>query len=102
VSPGTVLALPSAPSIAPLIDTPAAAMEEFRARVMRLTCSAGLAGLPQMSLPVGTVEGCPVGLSFIGWAGGDEALLGLAVRLARYCGVAGVSAPITAASTSPA
>jgi amidase len=89
--PGAVLALPSAPSIAPLIDTPAEAMEDFRVRVMRLTCTSGLSGLPQVSLPIGTVDGCPVGLSFIGWAGGDEALLDLAVRLARYCGVVGQS-----------
>jgi amidase len=86
VTPGTVVALPSAPGIAPLIDTPAEAIEDFRTRVMRLTCTAGIAGLPQVSLPVGTVDGCPVGLSFIGWAGGDEALLALAVRLARFCG----------------
>ena len=88
VPPGTVLALPSAPSIAPRIDTPAEVQEDFRARVMRLTCTAGLSGLPQVSIPVGTVDGCPVGLSFIGWAGGDEALLDLAVKLARSCGLA--------------
>ena len=58
-----------------------------RVRVMRLTCIAGLAGLPQATVPVGTVAGCPVGLSFIGWAGGDEALLDLAVTLSRYCGI---------------
>jgi amidase len=87
VPPGTLLALPIAPSIAPLIDTPAAALEDFRVRVMRLTCTAGLSGLPQVSIPVGTVDGCPVGLSFIGWAGGDEALLDLAVTLARHCGL---------------
>lgn len=86
VAPGTVLALPSAPAIAPRIDTPADVMEAFRLRVMRLACSAGLAGLPQVSIPAGTVDGCPVGLSFIGWAGGDEALLDLAVRIARHVG----------------
>ena len=41
----------------------------------------------QISVPVGTVSGCPVGLSFIGWAGGDEALLDLAVAVAKYCGL---------------
>jgi amidase len=51
---------------------------------------AGLAGLPQMNLPVGTVLGCPAGLSLIAWAGGDEVLLDLAVSLARYCGIARV------------
>jgi len=55
---------------------------------MRLTCTAGVSGLPQMSIPAGTVNGCPVGLSFIGWAGGDEALLDLACELSRHCGMA--------------
>lgn len=89
VPPGTVVALPSGPSIAPRVETPADALESYRVRVMRLTCSAGLAGLPQVSLPAGTVSGCPVGLSFIGWAGGDEALLALATRVARHLGRAG-------------
>jgi amidase len=86
VVPGTVLALPTAPCIAPRIDTGADALESFRVRVMRLTCIAGLSGLPQVTLPVGLVSGCPVGLSFIAWHGGDEALLDLAVKLARYVG----------------
>jgi Amidase len=63
-------------------------IESFRVRVMRLTCMAGLAGLPQMNLPVGTVSGCPVGLSLIGWPGSDEVLLDLTKSLARYCGIA--------------
>jgi amidase len=88
VAPGTILALPTAPAIAPLTDTPAADLEDFRARVMRLTCTAGMAGLPQMSIPAGTIDGCPIGLSFIGWVGGDEALLDLACKLARHCGMA--------------
>ena len=86
IRPGTVVALPSAPCIAPLIDTAAGELESYRLRVMRLTCIAGLGGLPQVSIPIGTIDGCPVGLSFIAWAGGDEALLDLAVKLARWCG----------------
>jgi amidase len=87
-APGTILVLPTAPSIAPLADTPAADLEGFRTRVMRLTCTAGVSGLPQMTIPAGTINGCPIGLSFIGWAGGDEALLDLACILARHCGAA--------------
>jgi amidase len=87
--PGTVLALPSAPCIAPRIDGTAEELDHFRTRVMRLTCTASISGLPQMSIPAGTLDGCPVGLSFIGWAGGDEALLDLALVLARHCGMAG-------------
>ena len=87
IKPGTVLALPTAPCIAPKTDTPQSELESFRVRVMRLTCIAGLAGLPQVTVPAGTVAGCPVGLSFVGWAGGDEALLDLAVAVAKYCGL---------------
>ena len=86
--PGTVLALPTAPSIAPKIDLSGAELEEFRTRVMRLTCTSGISGLPQMSIPGATINGCPLGLSFIGWAGGDEALLDLACELSRHCGMA--------------
>ena len=59
-------------------------LAEFRKRTLGHTCLAGHAGLPQISLPAAEVAGCPVGLSFIGWQGGDEALLDLAVRLAPF------------------
>ena len=87
IAPGTVLALPSAPCIAPRIDSAAAEFDTYRTRVMRLTCIAGLGSLPQVSIPVGTVSGCPAGLSFIGWPGADEALLDLAVAAAKACGI---------------
>ena len=83
---GTMMALPTAPSIAPPLDLSGDALESFRVRVMRLTCMAGLAGLPQINIPIGTVAGCPAGLSFIAWPGGDEALLDLACNLAKHCG----------------
>lgn len=85
VPPGTVVCLPTAPVIAPKVDTPPEGLEFFRTNTLALTCIAGHSGLPQISLPAATVEGCPVGLSFIGWAGGDEALLDLAVTLAPFC-----------------
>ena len=84
--PGTILALPSSPSIAPLTITPVAEQESFRLRAMRLTCISGVSGLPQVSIPAGAISGCPVGLSFIGWAGGDEDLLELAVSVSKYSG----------------
>jgi amidase len=71
-----------------LIETPADKLETHRLQVMRLTCTAGLAGLPQISIPAGTVAGCPAGLSFIGWAGSDEVLLELATTLSPHCGIA--------------
>lgn len=78
---GTVLCLPTAPCVAPRVDTPASGLESFRANALALTCIAGLSGLPQVSLPLAHHDGCPIGLSFIGWTGGDEALLDLAVAL---------------------
>lgn len=85
VPAGTILCLPSAPVIAPKLDALPQDLEGFRANTMALTCIAGLSGLPQVSLPAANVEGCPVGLSFIAWPGGDEALLDLAVAMAPYC-----------------
>jgi amidase len=87
-APGTLMVLPTAPCIAPPIGGNAGEMDHFRRRVMRLTCTAGAGGLPQVNLPAGTVENCPIGLSFIGWPGGDEALLDLACDVGRHCGAA--------------
>lgn len=86
ITSGTVVALPAAPTIAPRIGMPAEEMERFRQRTFRLTSIAGLSGLPQVTIPAGTVSGCPVGLSFIGWERSDETLLDLAVHLARFTG----------------
>ena len=83
---GTVLCIPTAPCIAPRLDANTEDLETFRARAMSLTCIAGLSGLPQISIPAAIVNGCPAGLSFIGWEGADETLLELAVALAPYCG----------------
>jgi len=85
VPPGTILCLPTAPVIAPKTDTPPEGLEFFRTNTLALTCISGHSGLPQVTLPAANVEGCPIGLSFIGWAGGDEALLDLAVKLAPFC-----------------
>ena len=84
--PGTVLALPTSPAIAPLVNSTPEQLEAFRARALRMTCTSSMSGAPQVNIPIGTVAGCPAGLSFIGWRGGDEALLDLAVKLSRYCG----------------
>jgi amidase len=85
--PGTVMVCPTAVAIAPKIDATAEVLENFRVRVQRITAIAGIGGLPQINIPVGTIEGCPAGLGLIGWPGGDEALLDLAVRLSRHCGI---------------
>lgn len=77
-----VICLPTSPGPAPLRAATGEAVEKFRQRAQRLTCIAGLGGLPQVSLPVATIEGAPLGLSLIGPPGRDLDLLALAVELA--------------------
>ena len=76
-----VAVLPSAASLAPLRDADPAEVDAVRLRTMALTCIAGLAGLPQVSLPLATPEGVPLGVSLLGPAGSDRALIGLAVQI---------------------
>lgn len=82
MTPDTLMVLPSAPGIAPLVAADAAALREHRSRVLSLTCIAGLAGLPQVSLPLASVDGCPLGLSLVAPRGHDRALLTFAARFA--------------------
>jgi amidase len=76
-----VLALPSAPGIALLRNSPPKVVDELRARALPMLCIAGLARLPQVSLPLATVDGCPLGLSLIAARGNDTLLLELAKKL---------------------
>lgn len=75
LTPGTVLCLPSAPGIAPLLNTPAAEMGDFRSKAMRFLCFAGMSGTPQISIPVTDLNGCPLGLSLMMARGADQTLL---------------------------
>ena len=78
---GGVIALPSAPGVAPPIAGDAEAWADHRARVLALSCIASLSGCPQVSLPVARLDGLPLGLGLIGPKGGDRALLAFASRL---------------------
>ena len=76
-----VAILPSAASVAPLLDASGAEVDAVRGRTFRITCVAGLAGLPQVSLPFVSASGLPAGISLLGPAGSDLALIELAVAL---------------------
>ena len=60
-----VLVLPTVHTIAPLRNTSPADLDDFRGRAMSLLCIAGLARLPQISLPLAKFDGCPLGLSLV-------------------------------------
>lgn len=70
-----VLVIPTAPGEAPLRNLPVESMEQYRSKVMKLTCIAGLTGFPQVTIPVMKENGLPVGLSVIANAGQDLRLL---------------------------
>lgn len=76
---GDVLCLPTSPRIAPIKGTEQRALEvTYRYQAMSLLCIAGLGGLPQISLPLAALDGCPLGLSIVGRRGSDRMLLDLA------------------------
>ena len=76
-----VAVVPSAASLAPRRDADPATVDAVRLRTMAITCIAGLAGLPQVSMPIATPEGVPLGVSLLGPAGSDLMLTKLAIRL---------------------
>jgi amidase len=77
-----VLLLPTMPDIAPLRSDSEASLEDYRNRAIRMLCIAGLAGLPQLSMPLATRDGAPLGISLLGPAGSDRSLVALAERIA--------------------
>lgn len=82
LSDGSVLCLPTAPGIAPERGALGEVLDDFRARAMELLCTAGLAGLPQITLPLASMDNCPLGFSLVGRRGSDMELLTLAEDLA--------------------
>jgi len=80
---GAVLIYPTSPVPAPKLGIALAEQNAVRERTMGVTAIAGFAGLPEVTLPAGKVDGAPVGLSLVAGPGRDRALLALAVRLAE-------------------
>ena len=81
----TVMMLPTCVGPAPLISENWQGRGPFVRGSLLLCSIAGLAGLPQLTIPAGSVGG-PVGLSFIGHRGADETLLRLAEELGQRAG----------------
>lgn len=73
-----LLILPTAPGPAPLRDAAEPELDAYRGRALELLCPAGLAGLPQLSVPGAHAGGGPVGLGLVGPAGRDGDLLAVA------------------------
>ena len=70
-----LLIVPTMPDVAPLRQADSASLDQYRASAMRMLCVAGLCRLPQINLPLSQHLGAPLGLSLIGPAASDLALL---------------------------
>ena len=73
-----VLIFPTMPDCAPMRNTPESSLEDYRSRSLKLLCVAGLAGCPQISLPLAARAGVPLGISILGPRGSDQSLIALA------------------------
>jgi amidase len=76
-----IMLLPSVPDIAPLKNCPHEQTTAFRERAMGMLCISGIGRLPQVSLPLATLNGCPLGLSLVAARGNDEMLLAVAKQI---------------------
>lgn len=77
-----MIVLPTVPEIAPVVDRPLAEAEAYRGKVMSLLSLSVLARTPQLSLPLVTLDGCPLGISIMGAQGTDEMLISAAGKIA--------------------
>lgn len=82
VPPGTALVIPTAPCVAPRRDAAPTAIADFYRRALTLTSIAGHSGAPQVAVPLGFWQGCPIGLSIVAAPANDRSLLDLARKLA--------------------
>jgi amidase len=80
------LVLPTVPGPAPLKSASQEELLTYREKALRLLCLAGLAGFPQITLPLGTVDGAPFALSLLGPADSDLALVRLGRTILRKLG----------------
>lgn len=70
-----VLVVPTTATVAPLKGANASSVETIRAQALKINSIAGLAGLPQVTVPIQTKDGLSIGLSFIAGKHFDRSLL---------------------------
>jgi amidase len=83
---GTVVCLPTTPTPAPVRGECLSVRNLLRPRISMLTCIAGTAGAPQLTLPLAEVDGLPIGLSLLGPRGADEMLIAFSREVANAVG----------------
>jgi amidase len=76
-----IVVLPSAAGLAPLLNATGADVDAMRTRTMHITCIGGISGVCQVSIPFQNAQGLPIGVSLMGPAGSDQALIDLAIKI---------------------
>ncbi len=80
---GAIMVYPTSPGPAPMLGSDLTEQDRIRRATMGVTAIAGFAGLPELTLPVGIVDGAPVGLSLTAGPGRDRMLLAHTIQAAR-------------------
>ena len=83
---GGFLVLPTVPGPAPLRSLSFNATQAYRERALHLLCLSGLSGFPQITLPLGSVDKAPFGISLLGPPNSDLALVRLGRRILELAG----------------
>jgi len=78
-----VICVPSTSTSAPRLGVSRDEQEHIRARTLRLTFLASLAGLPALSVPELVIQDAPIGLSLVGAPNDDLKLVRFASRISR-------------------
>ncbi len=81
-----VLVLPTVPCAAPETDSAPEKFQAFREQAIRLLCWSGLSGFPQITLPLGHIDGAPFGISLLGPPDSDQALVRLGMDILDAAG----------------
>ncbi len=78
-----VLVMPTMPDVAPRISDDEAGLENYRNSTIRMLCISVLSGFPQLSMPLASRLGAPLGLSLLGPPGSERSLVRMAEQLGR-------------------
>lgn len=84
---GALLVQPTSPCPALPLNAPLLQQDAVRAATIGVAALAGFSGAPEVTLPVATVDGAPVGLSLVAAPGQDRALLATARIAADIIGL---------------